>query len=91
MRATDRTLPPGRTHRSPSPSTHYRLDGEVSTAQDWLPARSAGEFEQLQGPRGDVVDAIRKLRDQPDGHVPKIGVGGSFSRTLLETASSVHP
>jgi dihydrofolate reductase len=33
---------------------------------------------------GDVVDAVRKLKEQPGGAILKIGTGGSFSRTLLE-------
>jgi dihydrofolate reductase len=31
----------------------------------------------------DVVDAVRKLKEQPGGDILKIGTGGSFSRTLL--------
>ena len=118
------------------------LDGQVSTPQDWLPPRWAGEFEQLSKdllfsvdallygrktyenhaevwptleemfgdyagrmnsiPKhvasrtltevkwnasllgDDVVDAVRKLKEQPGGDILKIGTGGSFSRTLLE-------
>ncbi len=118
------------------------LDGQVSTPQDWLPSRWAGEFEQLSKdlllsvdallygrvsyenhaevwptleeafgdyavgmntiPKyvasrtlaevkwnatllgGDVVDAVRKLKEQPGGDILKVGTGGSFSRTLLE-------
>jgi dihydrofolate reductase len=33
---------------------------------------------------GDVVDAVRKLKEQPGGDILKIGTSGSFSRTLLE-------
>src|ERR671918_237114 len=33
---------------------------------------------------GDVVDAVRKLKEQPGGDILKIGTGGSFSRTLLD-------
>lgn len=33
---------------------------------------------------GDVVDAVRKLKEQPGGDIFKVGTGGSFSRTLLE-------
>ncbi len=33
---------------------------------------------------GDVVDAVRKLKEQAGGDILKIGTGGSFSRTLLE-------
>ena len=33
---------------------------------------------------GDVVDAVRKLKEQPGGDILKVGTGGSFSRTLLE-------
>ncbi|CAM5579039.1 hypothetical protein SANTM175S_05850 [Streptomyces antimycoticus] len=32
----------------------------------------------------DVVDAVRKLKEQPGGDILKVGTGGSFSRTLLE-------
>jgi dihydrofolate reductase len=32
----------------------------------------------------DVVDAVRKLKEQPGGVILKIGTGGSFSRSLLE-------
>jgi dihydrofolate reductase len=118
------------------------LDGQVSTPQDWLPTRWAGEFEQLSKdllfsvdallygrisyenhaevwptleeafgdyavrmntiPKhvasrtltevkwnatllgDDVVDAVRKLKEQPGGDILKVGTGGSFSRTLLE-------
>ena len=48
------------------------MDGQVSTPQDWLPTRWAGEF------------AVRELKEQPGGDILKIGTGGSFSRTLLE-------
>ena len=118
------------------------LDGQISTPQNWLPTRWAGEFEQLSRdllfsvdsllygrisyenhaevwptleesfgdyavrmntiPKqvasrtltetkwnatllgGDVVDAVRKLKEQPGGDILKVGTGGSFSRTLLE-------
>ncbi|MEU8825068.1 dihydrofolate reductase family protein [Streptomyces sp. NPDC048636] len=118
------------------------LDGQVSTPQNWLPTRWAGEFEQLSKelllsvdallygrvtyenhaevwptlaetfdeyaarmntiPKhvasrtltevtwnatllgDDVVDAVRKLKEEPGGDILKIGTGGSFSRTLLE-------
>jgi dihydrofolate reductase len=118
------------------------LDGQISTPQDWLPTRWAGEFEQLSKdllfsvdallygrvsyenhaevwptleeafgdyavrmntiPKhvasrtltevkwnatllgGGVVDAVRKLKEQPGGDILKIGTGGSISRTLLE-------
>ncbi|HEV7626056.1 MAG TPA: dihydrofolate reductase family protein [Streptomyces sp.] len=118
------------------------LDGQVSTPQNWLPSRWAGEFERrsrellfsvdalLYGrisyeahsqvwptlekefddyavrmntmPKhvasrtltettwnaslleGDVVDAVRKLKEQPGGDILKVGTGGSFSRSLLE-------
>ena len=118
------------------------LDGQVSTPQDWLPTRWAGEFEQLSRDllfsvdallygrlsyqthaevwptleatfgdyaarmnaipkhvasrtltdvtwnatllEGDVVDAVRRLKEQPGGDILKVGTGGSFSRTLLE-------
>lgn len=118
------------------------LDGQISTPQDWLPTRWAGEFEQLSKellfsvdallygrvsyeshaevwptlgeafgdyavrmnaiPKHvasrtltevkwnatllgeDVVDAVRKLKEQPGGNILKVGTGGSFSRTLLE-------
>lgn len=33
---------------------------------------------------GDVVEAVRKLKEQPGGDILKVGTGGSFSRTLLE-------
>lgn len=33
---------------------------------------------------GDVVDAVRKLKERPGGDILKIGTGGSLSRTLLE-------
>jgi dihydrofolate reductase len=32
----------------------------------------------------DVVDAVRKLKEQPGGDVLKIGTGGLFSRKLLQ-------
>src|SRR5919106_4187968 len=115
------------------------LDGQISTPQDWLPTRWAGEFEQLSEdllfsvdallygrvtyenhaevwptleeafgdyavrmntiPKyvasrtltemkwnatllgGDVVDAVRELKEQPVGDVLKVGTGSSFSRT----------
>ncbi|GAA0521665.1 MULTISPECIES: dihydrofolate reductase family protein [Streptomyces] len=118
------------------------LDGQISTPQDWLPTRWAGEFEQLSRDLlfsvdallygrvsyenhaevwptmeeafgdyavrmntiskhvasrtltevkwnatllgDDVVDAVRKLKEQPGGDILKVGTGGSFSRTLLE-------
>lgn len=118
------------------------LDGQISTPQNWLPTRWAGEFEQLSRDllfsvdallygrlsyeahaevwptmeegfgdyavrmntipkhvasrtltevrwnatllEGDVVDAVRKLKERPGGDVLKVGTGGSFSRTLLE-------
>ncbi|MGH8866561.1 MAG: dihydrofolate reductase family protein [Actinomycetes bacterium] len=118
------------------------LDGQVSTPQNWLPTRWAGEFEQLCRDllftvdallygrvtyenhaevwptledafgdyavrmntipkhvasrtltevtwnatllEGDVVDAVRTLKEQPGNEVLKIGTGGTFSRTLLE-------
>jgi dihydrofolate reductase len=118
------------------------LDGQISTPQDWLPTRWAGEFGQLSKDllfsvdallygrvsyeqhaevwptmeeafgdyavrmntipkhvasrtltevkwnatllEGDVVDAVRTLKEQPGGDILKIGTGGSFSRTLLE-------
>jgi dihydrofolate reductase len=118
------------------------LDGQISTPQDWLPTRWAGEFEQVSKdllfsvdallygrvtyenhaevwptlgeafgdyairmnaiPKyvasrtitemkwnatllgGDVVDAVRNLKEQPGGDILKVGTGGSFSRTLLE-------
>jgi len=33
---------------------------------------------------GDVVDAVRRLKEQPGGDILKVGTAGSFSRTLLE-------
>jgi len=118
------------------------LDGQMSTPQDWLPTRWAGEFEQLSKdllfsvdallygrisyeqhaevwptleeafgdyavrmnniPKhvasrtltdttwnatllgDDVVDGVRRLKEQPGGDILKVGTGGSFSRTLLE-------
>jgi len=118
------------------------LDGQISTPQDWLPTRWAGEFEQYSNDllfsvdallygrlsyeahaevwptmeaefgdyavrmntipkhvasrtltettwnatliEGDVVEAVRKLKQQPGGDILKVGTGGSFSRTLLE-------
>jgi dihydrofolate reductase len=33
---------------------------------------------------GDVVDAVRELKEQPGGDILKVGTGSSFSRTLLE-------
>jgi dihydrofolate reductase len=80
------------------------LDGQISTPQDWLHTRWAGEFEQLSKDllkrlasrtltevkwnatllEGDVVAAVRKLKEQPGGDILKIGTGGSFSRTLLK-------
>jgi dihydrofolate reductase len=33
---------------------------------------------------GDVVGAVRELKEQPGGPILKIGTGGSFSRTLLK-------
>ena len=118
------------------------LDGQISTPQDWLPTRWAGEFEELSREllfsvdallygrisyenhmdvwptmeeafgeyavrmntipkhvasrtlaevkwnatllEGDVVDAVRNLKEQPGGDILKIGTGGSFSRTLLK-------
>jgi dihydrofolate reductase len=33
---------------------------------------------------GDVVGAVRKLKEHPGGDILKIGTGGSFSRTLFE-------
>jgi dihydrofolate reductase len=32
----------------------------------------------------DVVDAVRKLKEQPGGDILKVGTGGTFSQTLLE-------
>jgi dihydrofolate reductase len=32
----------------------------------------------------DVIDAVRKLKEQPGCDILKVGTGGSFSRTLLE-------
>jgi hypothetical protein len=89
------------------------LDGQISTPQNWLPTRWAGEFEQLsrdllfsvdallygrvsyenhaevwptmeEAFGDDVLDAVRKLKEQPGGDILKVGTGGSFSRTLLE-------
>src|SRR4051812_47454695 len=33
---------------------------------------------------GDVVEAVRALKQEPGGDLLKVGTGGSFSRTLLE-------
>ena len=33
---------------------------------------------------GDVVDAVRALKEEPGGDLLKVGTGGSFSRTLLD-------
>lgn len=33
---------------------------------------------------GDVVDAVRALKEQPGGDILKVGTGGSFSRVLLQ-------
>jgi hypothetical protein len=33
---------------------------------------------------GHVVDAVRRLKEEPGGEILKVGTGGSFSRTLLE-------
>jgi dihydrofolate reductase len=32
----------------------------------------------------DVVEAVRKLKEQPGGDILKVGTGGTFSQTLLE-------
>ncbi len=34
--------------------------------------------------QGDLVDAVRELKEQSGGDILKIGTGGSFSRTLLK-------
>ena len=118
------------------------LDGQVSTPQEWLPTRWAGEFEQVSRDllfsvdallygrlsyqahaevwptleeafgdyaarmnaipkhvasrtltdvtwnatllEGDVVEAVRRLKEQPGGDILKVGTGGELQPYLLE-------
>lgn len=57
----------------------------VNTIPKYVASRTLTEVEWNATLLGDdVVDAVRKLKEQPGGDILKIGTGGSFSRTLLE-------
>ncbi|MFT9474083.1 hypothetical protein [Streptomyces sp. 11-1-2] len=52
------------------------LDGQISTPQNWLPTRRAGEFEQLSRDLLFSVDALLYGRVSYENHRGVAGHGG---------------